>query len=122
MPEAKTDPHGGFVYGPWRSLPGFWMVAFPDSSNGPGRQRIAMLKAAGTPVDIASYAGSGAAEALAALMHSHLSPVSTLPQTGIATLPLIVLPAVLDIPVTIRDPELPIGTHGKSQSEARCTR
>jgi phosphatidylglycerol lysyltransferase len=92
-PEAKMDPAGGFVYGPWRSLPGFWVVAFPDSSNGPARQRVAMLRAAGTPVDIARDAGSGAAEALAALMHSHLPSVLTLPQTAIATLPLIELPA-----------------------------
>ena len=92
-PGAKMDPQGGFVYGPWRSLPGFWVVAFPVGSNGPGRQRIAVLKAAGTPVDIASHAGSGAAETLAALMGPHLTPVATSPPTGIAKLPLIELPA-----------------------------
>ena len=91
-PGAKTDLHGGFVYGPWPSLPGFWVVAFPVGSDGPGRQRIAALKAAGTPVDIASQAGNGAAEMLAALIRPHLTPVAT-PPTGIAKLPLIELPA-----------------------------
>jgi hypothetical protein len=57
-----------------------------------GRQRIAALKAAGTPVDIASQAGNGAAEMLAALIRPHLTPVAT-PPTGIAKLPLIELPA-----------------------------
>ena len=92
-PGAKTDLDGGFVYGPWPSLPGFWVVAFPVGSNGPERQHIAVLKAAGTPVDIASHAGSGAAETLAALMGPHLTPVATSPPTGIAKLPLIELPA-----------------------------
>ena len=92
-PGAKTDLDGGFVYGPWPSLPGFWVVAFPVGSNGPERQHIAVLKAAGTPVDIASHAGSGAAETLAALMRPHLTPVATSPPTGIAKLPLIELPA-----------------------------
>ena len=76
----------------WPSLPGFWVVAFPVGSDGPGRQRIAALKAAGTPVDIASQAGNGAAEMLAALIRPHLTPVAT-PPRGIAKLPLIELPA-----------------------------
>ena len=92
-PGAKTDPHGGFVYGPWSSLPGFWVVAFPVGSDGPGRQHIAALKVAGTPVDIASHAGNDAAETLSALMRPHLTPVATPPPTGIAKLPLIELPA-----------------------------
>ena len=75
-PGAKTDPLGGFVYGPWASLPGFWVVAFPVGSNGPGPQRMAVLKAAGTSVDIASHAGGGAAETLAVLMRPHLTPVA----------------------------------------------
>ena len=48
---AKKDPQGGFAYGPWPSLPGFWVVAFPVGPDNPRRQRIAALKAAGTPVD-----------------------------------------------------------------------
>ena len=90
---AKTDPHGGFAYGPWPSLPGFWVVAFPVGPDNPGRQRIAALKAAGTPVDIASHAGNGAAETLAALVRPRLTPAATSPPTGIAKLPLIELPA-----------------------------
>ena len=92
-PGAKTDLDGGFVYGPWPSLPGFWVVAFPVGSNGPERQHIAVLKAAGTPVDIASHARSGAAETLTALIGPRLTPVATSPPTGIAKLPLIELPA-----------------------------
>ena len=90
---AKTDPQGGFAYGPWPSLPGFWVVAFPVGPDNPGRQRIAALKAAGTPVDIASHAGNGAAETLAALVRPRLTLAATPPPTGIAKLPLIELPA-----------------------------
>ena len=90
---AKPDPQGGFAYGPWPSLPGFWVVAFPVGPDSPGRQRIAALKAAGTPVDIASHAGNGAAETLAALVRPRLKPATTPPTTGIAKLPLIELPA-----------------------------
>ena len=90
---AKTDPQGGFAYGPWPSLPGFWVVAFPVGSNGPERQHIAVLKAAGTPVDIARHAGNGAAETLAALVRPRLTPTTTPTPTGIAKLPLIELPA-----------------------------
>ena len=52
-----------------------------------------MLKAAGTPVDIVSQAGNGAAETLASLVQPHLTPVEAPPPTGIAKLPLIELPA-----------------------------
>ena len=90
---AKPDPQGGFAYGPWPSLPGFWVVAFPVGPDSPGRQHIAALKAAGTPVDIASHAGNGAAETLAALVRPRLKPATTPPTTGIAKLPLIELPA-----------------------------
>jgi type IV secretory pathway VirJ component len=69
------------------------MVAFPVGSDRPGRQRIAILKAAGTPVDIASHAGNDAAATLAAMMRPYLMPAATQPTTGIAKLPLIELPA-----------------------------
>ena len=88
---AKTDSQGGFAYGPWPSLPGFWVVAFPVGPDDPARQRIAALKAAGTPVDIVRPAGNGAAETLAALIRPRLVPAATPP--GIAGLPLIELPA-----------------------------
>jgi type IV secretory pathway VirJ component len=92
-PGANTDPHGGFVYGPWPSLPGFWAVAFPIGSDAPGRQRIEVLKAAGTPVDIESHASNGAAEALAAMIRPLLTPAPTPTTTGIGKLPLVELPA-----------------------------
>jgi type IV secretory pathway VirJ component len=92
-PGAQAGPHGGFVYGPWPSLPGFWIAAFPVGSDGPGRQRIAALKAAGTPIDIASHAGNDAVEILAAVLRPQLTPVAVSPPTGIAKLPLIELPA-----------------------------
>ena len=66
------------------------MVAFPASGDTPGRQRIAALKAAGTPVDVSNAAG-GAAETLAALLHPHLAPIA--PTAGIGNLPLVELPA-----------------------------
>jgi phosphatidylglycerol lysyltransferase len=87
---TSAEPGGGFAYGPWGSLPGFWMVAFPASGDTPGRQRIAALKAAGTPVDVSNAAG-GAAEVLAALLHPHLAPIT--PTAGIGNLPLVELPA-----------------------------
>ena len=91
--DAKTNPQGGFAYGPWPSLPGFWVVAFPRGPDNAGRQRVAALKAAGTPVDIASNAGNGAAETLAALVRPRLTPTTTPTPTAIAKLPLIELPA-----------------------------
>ena len=91
---AKTDPEGGFAYGPWPSLPGFWVVAFPVGPDTPGRQRIAALKAAGTPVDVvANFAGTNATETLAALLRPRFMTAATAPMTGIAKLPLIELPA-----------------------------
>jgi phosphatidylglycerol lysyltransferase len=91
-PAASADSGGGFEYGPWPSLTGFWVVAFPVGSDTPGHRRIAALKAAGTPVEIANGTG-GAAETLAALLRPLLAPVATVPVTGIANLPLIELPA-----------------------------
>ncbi len=87
---TSAEPGGGFAYGPWPSLPGFWMVAFPASGDTPGRQRIAALKAAGTPVNVSNAAG-GAAETLGALLHPFLAPIA--PTAGIANLPLVELPA-----------------------------
>jgi phosphatidylglycerol lysyltransferase len=89
---TSAAPEGGFAYGPWRSLPGFWMVAFPPSGDTPGRRRIAALKAAGTPVNVSNAAG-GAAETLAALLQPLLAPGAIAPTAGIADLPLVELPA-----------------------------
>ncbi len=89
---TSAEPGGGFAYGPWRSLPGFWMVAFSAGGDTPGRQRIAALKAAGTPVNVSNAAG-GVAETLAALLNPLLAPGAVAPAAGIANLPLVELPA-----------------------------
>jgi phosphatidylglycerol lysyltransferase len=89
---TSAEPGGGFAYGPWRSLPGFWMVALPASGDTAGRQHIAALKAAGTPIDV-SNTTDGAVETLAALLHPLLAPGAIAPTAGIANLPLVELPA-----------------------------
>jgi lysylphosphatidylglycerol synthetase-like protein (DUF2156 family)/type IV secretory pathway VirJ component len=89
---TSAELEGGFAYGPWPSLPGFWMVGFPADHDAPGRQRIAALKAAGTPVDVSPSAGN-AAETIASLLGPRLAPGATAPTTGIANLPLVELPA-----------------------------
>jgi type IV secretory pathway VirJ component len=91
-PAASADSGGGFEYGPWPSLPGFWVAAFPVGSDTSGHRRIAALKAAGTPVEIENGV-AGAAETLATLLRPLLAPVATVPVAGIANLPLIELPA-----------------------------
>jgi phosphatidylglycerol lysyltransferase len=92
VPAASADSAGGFEYGPWPSLPGFWVAAFPVGADTPGHRRIAALKAAGTPVEIENGV-AGAAETLATLLRPLLAPVATVPVAGIANLPLIELPA-----------------------------
>jgi type IV secretory pathway VirJ component len=89
---TSAEPEGGFAYGPWLSLPGFWIVGFPAGRDTPGRQRIAALKAAGTPVNISNAAG-GAVETLVALVHPLLAPGAIASTAGIANLPLVELPA-----------------------------
>jgi type IV secretory pathway VirJ component len=91
-PAASADSGGGFEYGPWSSLPGFWVAAFPAGSETPGHRRIAALKAAGTPVEIENGTG-GVVETLATLLRRLLAPVATATVAGIANLPLIELPA-----------------------------
>jgi phosphatidylglycerol lysyltransferase len=91
-PVATPSPAGGFAYGPWPSLPGFWTVGFPAARDTPERQRIAALRAAGTPIDIANLPGSDA-EALAALLRPRLTSPGPAPMAGIANLPLVELPA-----------------------------
>jgi type IV secretory pathway VirJ component len=92
-PAAKADPEGGFIYGPWRLLPGFWVAGFASGHDTPGHQRTADLRAAGTPVAIENLAGDDAAEAFATLLRPHLSPAAIAPSAGIANLPLVELPA-----------------------------
>jgi phosphatidylglycerol lysyltransferase len=89
---TSAEPEGGFEYGSWPSLPGFWIVGFPAGRDNPGRQRIAALRAAGTPVNVLNAAG-GAAETLTALLHPFLAPGASASTAGIANLPLVELPA-----------------------------
>lgn len=92
-PTATAVPEEGFAYGPWRSLPGFWVVGFPPGRDAPRRRRLAELAAAGTPVDIVDVPDRGAGEVLATLLRPHLEPVASAPTAGIADLPLVDLPA-----------------------------
>lgn len=92
-PAAQAAPGGGFAYGPWPSLPGFWIAAFPSGPDTPERRRIAALHAEGTPVDIVDHAGGGAAEALADLLRPDLARPADGTPAGLADLPLIELPA-----------------------------
>jgi type IV secretory pathway VirJ component len=94
IPAAMAEPAGGFAYGPWPTLPGFWVVGFPSGGDTPARQRIAALKAAGTPVDITNLTGGSPAERLAALLRPHLAPIASPPVAGIEDLPLVEMPAV----------------------------
>jgi phosphatidylglycerol lysyltransferase len=92
-PAATAEAAGGFAYGPWPTLPGFWVVAFPPGGDAPARQRLAALKVAGTPVDIVNVTGGSPAETLATLLRPHLPPVANPPVAGIDSLPLIEMPA-----------------------------
>jgi phosphatidylglycerol lysyltransferase len=93
-PAATAEPAGGFAYGPWPRLPGFWVVGFSAGADAPARQRIAALEAAGTPVDITNFAAGTPAQTLAALLRPRLPPAASAPVAGIDSLPLIELPAV----------------------------
>jgi type IV secretory pathway VirJ component len=92
-PAAKSAAGGGFTYGPWQVLPGFWAAGFAVGRDTPGRQRAIELQAAGTPIDIENLAGGSAAEALATLLRPRLAGAAIAPGSGIAGLPLVELPA-----------------------------
>jgi type IV secretory pathway VirJ component len=90
-PAAAASPDG-FVYGPWQSLPGFWVAGFAAGPDTPGRRYILALQAAGTPLDVTRHVVGGPAAALATLLRPHLGSVGATPVAGIANLPLIELP------------------------------
>jgi phosphatidylglycerol lysyltransferase len=93
-PPARPDPAGGFAYGPWQSVPGFWSVAFRNDGDTSGRRSINALKRARTPIEIEAPAGAqGAGDTLAMLLRPHLAPAKPSSGTGIADLPLIELRA-----------------------------
>ncbi len=84
---------GDSSYGPWKSLPGFWVVGFAGSDSA-GRRHIENLQTAGTPVEISSIAGeSGRPEAMAALLRPRLEAGLRPANPVISGLPLIELPA-----------------------------
>ena len=69
---AAANSDGGFSYGPWKSLDGFWVVGF-DAADSAGRRDIQHLQAAGTPVEISKIAEeSSTSQAIAALLRPHL--------------------------------------------------
>jgi type IV secretory pathway VirJ component len=92
-PAATAQPDGGFAYGPWSTLPGFWVVGFASNGATQGRQRVAAQKAAGTPVTLVDVARLGPAVALATLLNPYLSSAAEPTTGGIANLPLVELPA-----------------------------
>jgi phosphatidylglycerol lysyltransferase len=100
-PPAAHDPAGGFAYGPWPSLPGFWVVGFPADGDTPARRQIAASRAAGTPVQIEPLSSERAPEALAALLRPYLTPAANAPTSGIGDLPLIELRAATQGPLLV---------------------
>ena len=94
-PEAASSD-GGFLYGPWKSLPGFWVVGLDTAADSAGRRRIQDLQAAGTPVEISNIAQeSGKPKAMAALLGPHLGVGFGPAKPVISSLPLVELPASL---------------------------
>ena len=93
-PEAASSD-GGFLYGPWKSLPGFWVVGLDTAADSAGRRRrIQDLQAAGTPVEISKIAQeSSKPEAMAALLGPHLGVGFGPAKPVISSLPLVELPA-----------------------------
>jgi hypothetical protein len=83
-PPATTQPDGGFAYGPWSTLPGFWVVGFTTNGAMAAGHRLAAQKRPGSPVDLVDVAGLGPAAALAALLDPHLAPVANPPAGGVS--------------------------------------
>ena len=91
---AAVSPAGGFSYGPWKSLPGFWVVGFDTTAGSAGRRRIRNLQASGTPVEISNIAAESAQpEAMAALLRARLGIGLRPANPVISGLPLVELPA-----------------------------
>ena len=90
---------GGYPYGPWHTLNGFWTVGFDRAGNAAGHARISELKALGTPVTIEDVSEDGdPANALAALLSPHLGKSRGVPGAVVAGpvisgLPLVEMPA-----------------------------
>ena len=91
---GAPNPDGGFSYGPWRSLPGFWVVGFDAAAGSAASRRIEDLRSAGTPVEISDVAEeSDEPEAMSRLLRPHLGPNLGTANPIISGLPLVELPA-----------------------------
>ena len=83
---------GGFSYGPYKDLQGFWSIGLTAAAPKPVRDRVALLGKAGTPLSVEDVAGTPApADALAALVLARLDKPEA-DATGLAALPLVELP------------------------------
>ena len=94
-PPAKSSPEGGFSYGPWLSLSGFLTVGLTPSAGSRDRRYVEDLKVAGTPLEIDKGVGEAdLPEAMATLLNPRLDALLGKAKGGIASLPLVELPAV----------------------------
>jgi len=84
------DGNEGFVYGPLRGLPGFWIVGLTPSEQPPGRAHVEELRKDGMPVDIRDLSDARVEDVIASLIEPHLYQGSP---GGVAALPLVELPA-----------------------------
>ena len=90
---SRASAGGGFSYGPWQSLNGFWAVGFSGTDDADGRKRIEELRAEGTPVTIEDVTKEDSTtSAMAALVRRHLGKSRDISSPAIAGLPLIELP------------------------------
>ena len=88
---------GGFSYGPYENLQGFWSVGLSAGATKPVRDHVALLESHGTPLTTETASGT-TADALAALILPRLKrPEADL--TGLDALPLVELPVERPSPV-----------------------
>jgi type IV secretory pathway VirJ component len=88
---------GGFAYGPYADLQGFWSVGLTAAAAATVRDHVALLDKGGTPLTVEDVKGAPG-EALAALVLSHLEKPEA-DQTGLDALPLVELPVDHPSPV-----------------------
>ncbi|MDG4897703.1 AcvB/VirJ family lysyl-phosphatidylglycerol hydrolase [Mesorhizobium sp. WSM4976] len=86
---AASKHDAGYVYGPTKTLNGFWSVGLTASEAADARTHIKDLENEGTPMAFTLLAGTPA-DGLASLLQPHLAKAEA---TGISDLPLIELPS-----------------------------
>jgi type IV secretory pathway VirJ component len=86
---AVSKHDDGYVYGPTKSLNGYWSVGLTAGEGTDARAHFENLQSSGTPMAVASLSGT-AADNMVRLLRPHLAPGNA---TGVSTLPLIELPA-----------------------------